>query len=179
MSHPNSSCALFSLLGSFQVNAIMDPLTALGLASNVFACISFATDLIKGTIEISTSPHGSSADTLKLESVYKELESLCDGLKSCIDHPIPPRGITENADKDHTRTIAKAVRNLSAVCKADCDEILRVIIKLKAKGGAKGTWASFRIALRMAWEKKRIDELEERLSKTQTTLTLHICTLAK
>ncbi|KAI0163508.1 hypothetical protein BJ166DRAFT_295322 [Pestalotiopsis sp. NC0098] len=161
----------------------MDPLTALGLAANVFACISFATDLIKGTVEISTSPHGCSSKTLRLESIYKELEGLCNGLKSCEDHPSPHETI-EAAEGDHAKIvatavkIATAVKRLSHVCNMDCDELLRVIVQLKAKGGAKVTWASFRIALRMAWEKKNIDELEERLSRTQTALTLHICTLA-
>lgn len=156
----------------------MDPMTALGLAANVFACISFATGLIKGTIEISTSPDGRSADTLRLESIYNELESLCDGLKSTMDHPIPS-GMDKGAKKDDARTIATAVKSLSAVCKTDCEELLGVIINLKAKGDTKGRWASFRIALKTAWEKRRIDELEERLSRSQTTLTLHICTLAK
>lgn len=115
---------------------------------------------------------------MKLESTYKELVSLCNGLKYYIDQPIP-RGITESADSHRARNIATSVKNLSNICKDDCNELLQVITKLKAKTGAKGAWASFRIALRMAWEKKKIDELEERLSRDQTNLILHICALSK
>lgn len=152
----------------------MDPLTALGLASNVFSCVSFASDLIKGTIEISASTNGYSVDTSKLGTVYKQLESLCDGLKCCTEHQI-----IKGDERDQVGRVVVAVKSLSKICKTDCDELLRIMQKLKTKDGTKGKWESFRTALKTAWEKKNMDELEERLCKTQITLTLHICTLAK
>lgn len=165
----------------FNTDVAMDPLTALGLASNVFACISFASDLIKGTIEIGRSTDGTSTDITNLDAVYNQLSKLCDGLKSGIEHRIPdhPHDDAEREIEDQVSKIAISLKVLSGVCKVDCDELLRIIAKLRTKDGAKGKWVGFRTALKIAWEKKSIEELEARLSRTQTTLTLHICSLAK
>lgn len=153
---------------------MMDPLTALGLASNILSFVSFASGLIRGTLEISSSETGCSADISKLDTTCEQLNSLCDGLKSCTEHRII--GTSSN---DHVTKVLSAVKSLSEVCRTDGDELLRILKKLKTKDGSKGKWDSFRVALRKAWEKTSIDEFEERLSRTQVTLTLHICTLAQ
>lgn len=152
----------------------MDPLIALGLAANVFACISFASDLIKGTIDISTSPNGCSANVSKLDSVYADLERLSTGLEQGAQLQI-----SDKDKKDPIRGITIAVERLSDHCKRDCSELLQILSKLKTKNAAGGKWKSFRVAVRTVWENKRMEELEERLSKTQQTLILHICALAK
>ncbi|ETS87793.1 hypothetical protein PFICI_01621 [Pestalotiopsis fici W106-1] len=151
----------------------MDPLTALGLAANVFACVSFTSDLIKGAIEISTSPNGCSADVSKLDSVYNDLRRLCTGLEVSVKQ----RNLGKD-DQDYVVQLAVAIEDLSEICKKDCNDLLQLLLKFKTKTGLNGKWSSFRVALRTVWGKKTIDELEQRLSKTQHTLTLHICILA-
>lgn len=153
----------------------MDPLTALGLASNVFSFVSFASGLIKGTIEISASVHGCTADITEIDSICYKLQSLCDGLESCSEHQIQRAG----NDDDHVVKVLIAVKALCEVCKSDGEKLLQVVGKLRTKHGSNGKWNSFRIALKGAWEKTKVDELEGRLSRTQVTLTMHICTLAQ
>lgn len=152
----------------------MDPLTALGLASNVFSFVSFASGLIKGTLEISASATGCHIDVTRLDSVCERLQDLCDGLQSCAEHRI----LGTHAD-EHVAEIFVAVKSLCASCKVDGDELLRIAKTLRTKHGSTGKWDSFKAALKTAWEKSRIDELEARLSRTQVTITLHICTLAQ
>ncbi|KAI7782149.1 hypothetical protein LA080_013825 [Diaporthe eres] len=152
----------------------MDPLTALGLASNVFSFVSFASGLIKGTIEIRASAAGCNIDISRLDTVCEQLQGLCDGLQSCKDHKIPG-GHAE----DHVAKVFVAVKSLCAACKTDGDELLRITKTLRTKNGSKGKWDSFIVALKKAWEKSSIDDLEARLSGTQVTMTLHICTLAQ
>lgn len=151
----------------------MDPLTAVGLASNVFSFVSFASGLIKGTLEVSASASGCSIDVARLDLVCEELQVLCDGLQSCIEHRIP--GAHAGC---HVTKVFIAVKALSEACKADGDALLRITKKLRTKNGSTGKLDSFRVSLKKAWEKSSIDELQERLSRTQATMTLHICTLA-
>lgn len=152
----------------------MDPLTALGLASNVFSFVSFASGLIKGTLEIRASTSGCNIDIARLDVICGDLQDLCDGLQSSSEHRI----LGARAE-DHVTKVFVAVKSLCASCKADGDEILHITKTLRTKNGSKGKWDSFKAALKTAWEKSSIDELEERLSKTQITITLHICTLAQ
>ncbi|KAL1851056.1 hypothetical protein Daus18300_012665 [Diaporthe australafricana] len=109
---------------------------------------------------------------LVMNSKKQPAISLCNGLESCSEHQIQ-----RAANEDHVVKILVAVKALCEVCKSDGDELLRIIKKLRTKPDAKGKWDSFRVALKKAWEKTSIDELEARLSRTQVTLTLHICTL--
>ncbi|KAG8158210.1 hypothetical protein KVR01_011971 [Diaporthe batatas] len=151
----------------------MDPLTALGLASNVFSFVSFAAGLIKGTVEISASATGCSIDVTRLDVVCEKLQDLCDGLESCTEYKIPGTDAEEQVSK-----VFVAVKSLCATCRTDGHELLRITRTLRTKNGSRGKWDSFKVALKKAWEKSSIDELEERLSRTQVTMTLHICTLA-
>lgn len=154
----------------------MDPLNALGLASNVFSFVSFAAGLIQGTRTISASASGSSTDITNLGMVCEQLQNLCEGLDACTHYEILGAHL---AAEDHATKVLVAVKALCIICKTDGDELLRIVTKLRTKDGSKGKWQSFRVALRMAWEKATIDDLEARLSRTQVTLTLHICTLAQ
>lgn len=152
----------------------MDPLTALSLASNVISFVSFASGLIKGTIEISASANGCTSDVTNLENICERLQSLCDDLNSCADYEIP-KGDRE----DRVVKVLIAVQGLCEVCKDDGEDLLRITNKLKTKNESRGKWVSFGVALKKAWAKTSIDELEARLSRTQATLTLHICTLTQ
>lgn len=157
----------------------MDPLTALGLASNVFSFVSFASGLIKGTLEISASATGCSIDVTRLNVVCEKLQDLCDGLQSCIEHRIPEFHHPEDHGAVQVTNVFSAVKTLCTVCKTDADELLRITKTLRTKHGSDGKWDSFIVSLKKAWKKSSIDELEARLSQTQVTMTLHICTLAQ
>ncbi|CAK7213767.1 hypothetical protein SEUCBS140593_001956 [Sporothrix eucalyptigena] len=65
----------------------MDPLTALGLASNIVQFVDFTLKLIGSAAEIASSAKGASEQTLKIESAYEKLETfttyaLIDSIKS-------------------------------------------------------------------------------------------------
>lgn len=81
---------------------------------------------------------------------------------------------------DGVKDATLAVKTLAEVCKKDCDELLAVTARLQLKdsSGSRRKWESFRIALRKVWEQKKIDEIDDRLLKTQVGLTLHIVTIS-
>ncbi|KAJ8133152.1 hypothetical protein O1611_g474 [Lasiodiplodia mahajangana] len=153
----------------------MDPLTAIGLAGNVIQFVQFTSDLTRTAVEICKSPTGCAADILTLDSLYQQLNNfndrLASGHSSTMSAQLGGRSCASALD-------IPSFRELSLLCKSDCEKLLSVVGTLKGKGGPGKRWQSFRTALRMVWRKEEIEELEKRLNRTQTTMTLHICTFA-
>jgi len=151
---------------------MLEALAAVGLAGNVVQFVSFASDLISASLEIHGSMSGCSEGVLALDTLYGQLGDLSTGLDACSHSSI------HFSARELAASVA-AIKKLSLSCKEDCDRLLGIVNQLKASGGSKGIWKSFRIALRTIWEKKHITQLEERLSKTQVALTLQICAISR
>jgi hypothetical protein len=154
-------------------NLTMDPISVLSLASNVVQFVTFAKDLISDSIEIYRSTSGTTTDILNLDAIYGHLSGFSEALQSCFE-----RESKFGAPEDIAGTV-KAVKKLSISCKADCERLLDITSKLKAVPDSKKSWKSFKIALRKFWEQTEISQLEDRLAKSQVTLTLYVCTILK
>ncbi|GAP91527.1 putative NACHT nucleoside triphosphatase [Rosellinia necatrix] len=152
----------------------MDPLTAVGLASNIIQFVQFTWSLIQTAVEIHPSSTGCSADVLTLDSVYRQLSDFNHELAS--GHSNASLYLDGRGGKSVLGV--PSLQKLSLQCQSDCDKLLSVVNTLKGKGRPGKRWQSFRAALKMAWEKKTIEELESRLNRTQMTMTLQICTIA-
>ncbi|KAL1867519.1 hypothetical protein Daus18300_006363 [Diaporthe australafricana] len=157
----------------------MDPLTAFGLASNVLSFVSFTSKLIKTSVEVYRSGSDHPAAALCVEQVYSDLTDLNNRLILTCEHSITDEDAVPKVPVDEAKNSAIAVKRLAATCRRDCDELLRVTERLQLKhgGSSRRKWESFRIALRKLWTQKAIDDIEDRLLKTQVTLTFHICNL--
>ncbi|KAL1850954.1 hypothetical protein Daus18300_012745 [Diaporthe australafricana] len=153
----------------------MDPLTALGLAAGVIQFVSFAAHLVSRTKEIHESATGKTKETATLESLYTKLQQMSLRLE-------------ESSKRDATLEIVEgstdfvnhvfAINDLSRICEGDCRRLLNIVSKLKAGGdGAQRRIQTLRVALKTSWKSDEIAELEKRLHRTQTTITLHVCAL--
>ncbi|KAI0102583.1 hypothetical protein GGR51DRAFT_527012 [Nemania sp. FL0031] len=152
----------------------MDPLTAVGLAGNIVQFVQFAADLIQTAVEIRRSSTGCTADVLTLDTLYQQLNNFNDELASGRSNAsgyLNGQGSASNPG-------VISFRELSLLCKSDCEELLSVVDTLKGQCGPRKRWRSFRTALSILWKKDKIEELEKRLNRTQMTMTLHICTIA-
>ena len=149
----------------------MDPLSAISLAGNVVQFVTFTLDLISTTKEIYRSSKGCTSEALALETVYGQLRdfSIELVLPSQVDPDIPPE-----IAKQHS-----IISSLSRSCKSDCDTLLEVIETINVQDGTRERWKSFKAALKVAWKKTQIASLEERLHRSQGTLTLQICALTR
>ncbi|KAI1740933.1 hypothetical protein F4680DRAFT_447784 [Xylaria scruposa] len=152
----------------------MDPLTAVGLASNVVQFVHFTSDLIHTAVKIHKSSIGCTDDVLTLDSLYQQLSAFNDGFSSGSKNA---HGYLNGRGNESTQGIP-SFHALSLLCKSDCEKLLSVVDTLKKQHGPRKHWQSFRTALRMVWEKDKIEELEKRLNRIQTTMTLQICTIA-
>ena len=155
----------------------MDPIVALGLASNVVQFIQYASDLIKTTAEIRRSSSGCPANVRALDDIYGRLKDLGTALST---EAVFGADLMPHQTRDLARGVS-AVKELSLACKRDCQKLLDVVGELRHSGGSAkpGCWQSFRMALQKHWKQPEIAELEARLTRTQVTMTLHICTLAR
>jgi hypothetical protein len=64
------------------LQAIMDPLSALGVAASIVQFIQFGSSITSQALEIYKSSEGSSADNFECENASKRLRELCNRLKN-------------------------------------------------------------------------------------------------
>lgn len=132
----------------------MDPLTALGLASNIVQFIDFTSKLISESHKLYVSASGAKEENLELESLARNLQQLAEQAS--------PPAVAQN-----TKSLSKeeeTLRDLSKQCSEVSDELLSVLQSLKVKGDHK-KWKSFHQALRSVWKKGDIDALQLRLDR--------------
>ena len=159
----------------------MEPLSAIGLASNVLQFVEFAARLISTGTEVYESASGTTERTLELERIYKDLSNF--GLKLQDGGAYKPWGFTaipasghnlediENQAKLHMHFTA--LKGLAVGCKAVCDQLLETLGKLKADEGRWRGFRSFKAALKTIWNDKKIDELESRINRFRSTMLSH------
>jgi hypothetical protein len=144
---------------------MLDPLTALGLASNIVQLITFASGLVAKGRDIYQSTDGTLVEHLELEAITKSLEDL--SLEVALPDTVSP-----NLTK-----VERQLQQLCDGCRKATKELLDVIQKLKAQGPHK-RWASFRQALNSIWKEDEIQGLSVRLERYRrqidTTLLLSL-----
>lgn len=151
-------------------------MTAFGLAANIVSFLEFATKIIQTTQEIRNSHSGCSAGVNSLDTLYGHLQRLSDGLTPGTDQRGAVLDFEVTGCKEADNSLL-SLKHLAEDCKADCDRLLSVTARLKTNSHSTSRWSSFVIALRNVWERKQIEELEERLKKLQITMNLHVCTV--
>ncbi|KUJ12838.1 uncharacterized protein LY89DRAFT_699451 [Mollisia scopiformis] len=130
----------------------MDPLTALGLASNIIQLIQFTSDLVSKGREIYNSADGSLVENLELETIAQSLQNLSiDILPS------------------HSSRTDKQLVDLCKKCNEISQELVKAITAVKANGPDK-KWDSFRQALSSVWNQKAIDALSARMERYRSQL---------
>lgn len=138
----------------------MDPLTAIGLVSNILQFLDFSAKLISGAQEIYASPSGETKANKSLEAIVSEM-------KTFSSHLLPLDSSQLSGDD------GKALRRLAAECNILSDQILEHLEKIKPKNPnskAQSVWAAFKSRLR---EKDKL-ELERRLDSCRGQLELQL-----
>ncbi|KAK8015165.1 hypothetical protein PG990_008461 [Apiospora arundinis] len=147
----------------------MEPLTALGLAANVAQFLGYGIKLIATAKEVHNSSEGVTQQISTLDTVYGKLGTLSSVLRLPSQ---PPGKMGWDAI-----TYETAIQDISRVCQDDCDKLLELTKQLKRGDGHSSRFSSFKTALKTMRKSDQINELEQRLHRTQQTLTLHICSL--
>lgn len=143
---------------------VMDPFSALGLASNVVQFIDFGSKLISESHEIYKSASGSSTGNMELELIHNDLNELTKGLKG-----------STGLNKQSLTADEAALRRLAASCHTVAVELLNVVKTLKIDNNSNHRkWRSFRQAIKSVWKQSDIDNLQTRLAEFRAQLTLRL-----
>jgi hypothetical protein len=141
---------------------MLDPLTALSLASSVVQFLDFSAKLVGKGNELYKSADGSSVGNAELELIAKDLQELHERLQQA---PPPPTTLTDSN---------LALRKLSKQCSSIAGELLDALEKLKVHGSSNRRWKSFRQALKGLMKKDEVDAIAQRLQYFRNELNLHI-----
>ncbi|KAK8061162.1 hypothetical protein PG997_015383 [Apiospora hydei] len=132
----------------------MDPLSALGVASNILAVIDFAWTVLT---EARTIHHSSSGLNGEAEFVDRLIEDVVK-----LDEDVPSLvGVSEEL-----QILLAESKNITAL-------LQKALQSLKGRGN-RSKWRSFLSALKHTWGKDRVQELTNKLGSLQAQVTRHI-----
>jgi hypothetical protein len=146
----------------------MDPFTALAVAGNIVQFIQFAGGLLSNTRKIYSSADGVSDESAHLTDICERLASFHSLLQSQGGSP----ECTYRRQSQHEAAISEC----AALCKKDCEELLTIATKLRAKTStakAPRCWGSFKAAIVEVWNAGEIEALKARIADRQRAMTLH------
>jgi predicted regulator of Ras-like GTPase activity (Roadblock/LC7/MglB family) len=144
---------------------MLDPLTALSLASGIVQFVDFSAKLVAKGNELFKSAHGADVGNNELEAIATNLRGLGERLKEPLESET-----TEQAMTDSDR----ALRKLSEQCSGVAGELIDTLDKLKVQGTSNRRWKSIRQALKCLLRKEEIDAIMTRLQQFRDELNLHI-----
>ncbi|KAK5995264.1 hypothetical protein PT974_03663 [Cladobotryum mycophilum] len=161
----------------------MDPLSALGMASNTVRFVHFASKLVSSACAISKSAEGASQHNLDLEKVYQKLQTFsseladpAQGASSQGDRDSKLGNIWQPADSPHKINVQKCIQSLDYLtrdCNGLCEELLATVQKLRVKPGPNRLLRSFRVAIRTVWSSKDIEGLQARIDQYRKAIALN------
>jgi len=147
---------------------MLDPLTAIGLASAIVQFVDFSSRLVSETKELYHSTEGNSTKNEELQAVTEDLRELCKTLNSAQGRA---PGIEPSTDE-------LALLELSGSCNFVADELIAVLEKLRVKS-AHEKWGSFKMALKGARKKEKIESIRARLDRVQSQLQIRLTSILR
>ncbi|KAL4885296.1 hypothetical protein BJY04DRAFT_214631 [Aspergillus karnatakaensis] len=136
----------------------MDPLSAIGLASNILQFIEFGTNVCNGIHEIASSSTGLTDSNTHLSVVVDDLKRAADGLLTDL-----------KGNNKHEVELIK----LAGECKDLSAELVAIFLKLKAKKGDR-LWSTVRTAWKSTLREKKVALIEKRLTDYRGQIALRL-----
>lgn len=141
---------------------MLDPVSALSLAGNIFQVIDFAGKIVSESRQIYKSSVGASVGNAELRTVTQDLHTLSASLERPL-HRANEGCLGDDGD----------IQQLVAASKAIAKELLNALEDLSVKGPNK-KWQSFRQALRSVRKEKQIKDIERRLESYRSQITARL-----
>lgn len=121
---------------------VLDPFSALGLASNIVQFVDFGSKLISESQELYKSASGTMIESEDLRIATENLQQFCDKL-------VVPRQTASTATRFSKE---ESLRNLTISCK---DTAFALALRELAARGSHKKWQSIRVALKSVQKKSR------------------------
>ena len=143
----------------------MDPVTALGIASNVIQFVEFAGKLISRSSRYYRSADGSDLEYTEIVAAASNLEKLAGTVQ---------KSTVNAASRINKVDVAQqGLLDASRQCQRIAQEMTDVLSTLM-KPGQQNRWNSIRQAFRAIWSEEKIDKLSVRLSHAREQLVLYL-----
>ena len=145
----------------------MDPLSALGLASNIVQLVQFVGTVISDSHEVYSSTDGALQRNSMLEEVAQNLAEMNSELMR-----------SQRSMSSWFMSLSPAERQLKNLCE-ECDVVSRELLakldtlKVRSRSRYK-RWDSFRQALKSMWNEGELRALEKRLEHIRTRLDTNL-----
>ncbi len=152
---------------------MLDPLTALSVASSVIQFVDFGVKLVSDGAELYEK--GRLGNNNELELITKDLTRLTEDIATSTQPGQTHSGKPPSKDEH-------ALRELATSCKKIGEQLLDLLESLKVEKSGKmleDGVASFRKALRNARKKGQIQNVEKRLKKMEDQLNINILALIR
>ena len=134
----------------------LDPMTAFGLAGNLFQCVDFTWNLLVEAKQIYDSSSGISLKYEELEDVAKKFSEISTKI-----HQVDPSASQQE----------DGIVEAAASCKAVADELIDTLQALKPRNGRR-IFKSFGAALESVWKKSKIESIKAKLDDRRRVLLL-------
>ena len=148
---------------------MLDPLTAISLASAVVQFTEFGVKLVTGSIELYHSVDGASAERSNLERNISRVRKLADKI-------IFP--LEQDDDLVPSLNDEKELKELAHSCRMIASDLLSVLdgLKVKSLAGPRRRWEGFQkaVAAQTPHNKNKVAALEKRLHVVQEAIFYHI-----
>lgn len=143
----------------------MDPVTAFGLAVNIFTAVHLSQKLISKSYELYSSASGATSENADLAKITLDLEALTPRLS------VPRRSIPATQDEANLRELA---RN----CQSASNELLKLLEKLRAKK-PNSKMESVRVAARNLRKKSQVESLAKKLDQYRTQIMTRVLIMTR
>jgi hypothetical protein len=159
---------------------MLDPITALGVASNVLSFIDFSGKLISGAVSIYGSAEGASRDHINVEIVTIDLFEMSEKLSQ----DIKALALETGAAAAHLEGTAPSVHQ-EALCKLAlrskqlADDLIQMLQKLKVKSGKYKLFKSGLAAIKIHLKSEDIAQCKHTLDDLRSQMTARMISLLR
>jgi hypothetical protein len=116
-----------------EIFLVIDPITALGLASSIVTFVDFPSKLVSGAAELYRSSSGSITTNIHIENVVNHLQEVIDDL--------------DTSNLGNSREI-KRLKRLASYCHELSEKLLDMLRRLRLGGGGNRSWKSLVVRCR-------------------------------
>jgi hypothetical protein len=142
--------------------AIMDPVTAIGLASNILSFIDYAHKIVTGADELYKSVTGATEENTHTDTIVRDLDEAAADLTAV------------SSKTKH----GKALNDLATKCKKVSEDLHRLLNKLSVSGN-RSTWKVLRVAIRNLRKEGEVAKMVTRLSEYRSQILLRLSLMLK
>ncbi|KAK5122970.1 hypothetical protein LTR85_003536 [Meristemomyces frigidus] len=142
---------------------MLDPITALGIASAVTQFIDYGGKIIGTTYQLYKSTDGAVKENVVAEKVVADLESLSGRL-----------GTLSNAPLETAFDCERKLQTIARECHRLSQTLLQIFVDLRKKTSDIKTWDALRRAVLLVRKKEAIQRLQQTLDRLTADLSIHL-----